>query len=173
MTFCGNSGLADDELNRPCISALSMLNYGHIGIEVKLRPDQEPFYIVDTTSLHSATRVLVVKEHEQEATRGSRWFPDFREWWSDWWNVGKWASWIFVRAVEQATPIWNHCKLVSPSLSTKHSALILSCSPRFLLRPPQSYQSRWQRRSREELGYQGGCQQALEGNRLRRVGDRA
>ncbi|ORY73108.1 Alpha/Beta hydrolase protein [Leucosporidium creatinivorum] len=103
-------GFADAEENRPSISALSVLNYAHTGAGVKLDPFKKPFYKVDTTSLHSATRVVVVKDGAQGKPTGSRLpslFPVLVKL-IKWWNPLSWILAPIVLPVLLVTSAWNH-----------------------------------------------------------------
>ncbi|ORY74764.1 Alpha/Beta hydrolase protein [Leucosporidium creatinivorum] len=91
-------GLADNELNRAGLSALSVLNYGHIGASLRLNPWTHPFYTVQASSFHSATRVVVVKEGVQGPRSGSRWNSISGE-------TGNPLRWILMLL---PTPVWNH-----------------------------------------------------------------
>ncbi|SGY77350.1 BQ5605_C005g03613 [Microbotryum silenes-dioicae] len=53
-------------------TSTSVLNYAHIGVEIYLRPHKAPYYEADTTQLHHATRVVIVKDGSQHPPMSSR-----------------------------------------------------------------------------------------------------
>lgn len=57
------SGLADSESNRDTLSAVSILNYAHLGAAIKLKPRSNPlYYSVQSSTFHSDTTVKVVSD---------------------------------------------------------------------------------------------------------------
>jgi hypothetical protein len=75
-----------------------VLNYGHLGASLRLNPWTHPFYSVQASSFHSATRVVVVKEGAQGPRTRSRWNSISGE-------TGNPLRWILMLL---PTPIWNH-----------------------------------------------------------------
>lgn len=92
-----------------------MLNYAHIGAALRLSPFKKPYYNVDTSSLHSATRVVVVKDGAQGKPSESKlpsWFPVLVKL-IKWWNPLSWVFAPVVYPVLLVTSVWNHCKISS------------------------------------------------------------
>jgi hypothetical protein len=125
---------------------LSVLNYAHIGAALRLSPFKKPYHKVDTSSLHSATRVVVVKDGAQGEPTGSRLpklFPVLVKL-IKWWDPLSWILIPFIYPVLLVTSVWNHCEFIS-AFDFRLELILRSV--------PASY---WEHLKQIKVGGQGG-----------------
>lgn len=103
------SGCANRELRRASLTPFSVLNYGHLGVEVSLDSSKEGYTIRDR-AFHNTTRVLVVKDTPSGPKVTSRRKLNFSGPKKDE-PVERLFSWM-------PSVIWDHCELVSLSPSS-------------------------------------------------------